>query len=492
VNRPIRRVGYAVTVLILLLVAQLTYLQVVDANNLANDPNNVRKQLKDYNRARGKILTADGQIVAESKPTTGDFEFLRVYPQVSLFAHIAGYQSFVNLVGSSGVEESYNKELTGQDASLRLENIGNALKGKPETNDVILSLTESAQRTAESALRGQRGSVVALDVQTGGVVAMYSNPTFNPNGLSVHDSPTVQQTFNDINSKENGEPALQRSYRARYSPGSTFKVVTSKSAMELGLASPDDPVFPDRDGFEIPGTQQTLFNFGGEGNPCGGTLRQSLINSCNATFAALGYDMGDNFAGAMQQCGIESAPPIDLSPVAEKSVGPLVGADNARFALAGIGQGDVFTTPLQMALIAESIANNGVIREPHVVSEIRNSEGKTVRTIDPKDWTTCMQPATAAALTSMMVDVVNEGTATKASMAEDGIQVAGKTGTAQTGIEGENPHAWFIAFAPANAPRYAVAVIIEHGGDFGSEATGGEVAAPIAKQMLQNLLATNS
>jgi penicillin-binding protein A len=168
VNRPIRRVGYAVTVLILLLVAQLTYLQVVDANNLANDPNNVRKQLKDYNRARGKILTADGQIVAESKPTTGDFEFLRVYPQVSLFAHVGGYQSFVNLVGSSGVEESYNKELTGQDASLRLENIGNALKGKPETNDVILSLTESAQRTAESALRGQRGSVVALDVQAGG------------------------------------------------------------------------------------------------------------------------------------------------------------------------------------------------------------------------------------------------------------------------------------------------------------------------------------
>jgi peptidoglycan glycosyltransferase len=143
-----------------------------------------------------------------------------------------------------------------------------------------------------------------------------------------------------------------------------------------------------------------------------------------------------------------------------------------------------------MALIAEGIANHGVIREPHVVQEVRNSEGKSVRTIDPKDWMTCMQPATAVALTSMMVDVVNGGTGTNASMSDQGVQVAGKTGTAQT-TDGENPHAWFIAFAPAAAPRYAVAVIVEHGGDFHSEATGGEVAAPIAKQMLQTLLGTN-
>lgn len=487
-NRPIRRVGYAVTVLILLLVAQLTYLQVVDANNLANDPNNVRKQLKDYNRARGDILTADGQLVATSIPTTGDFKYLRQYPQVGLFAHVAGYQSFVNLVGSSGVEQSYNEVLTGQDTTLALRNFGNALSGKADTNDVVLSLTEAAQQAAASALRGQRGSVVALDVRTGAVLAMYSNPTYNPNGLSVHSTQVVQNTFNAINSGD--KAALQRAYRDRYSPGSTFKVVTSKSAIEAGLTGPDDRVFDNEDGFEIPGTSTILRNFGGEGNPCGGTLRESLINSCNATFARLGYELGDQFPPAMQQCGIESAPPIDLSPPAEKSVGPLVGADKARFALAGIGQGDVFTTPLQMALIAEGIANNGVIREPHVVQEIRNSRGQTVRTTPTEDWTTCMQPTTAAALTSMMVDVVNEGTGNAASLADEGIQVAGKTGTAQTGIEGESPHAWFIAFAPANAPRYAVAVIIEHGGDFGSEATGGEVAAPVAKQMFQNLLAT--
>jgi peptidoglycan glycosyltransferase len=171
------------------------------------------------------------------------------------------------------------------------------------------------------------------------------------------------------------------------------------------------------------------------------------------------------------------------------SVGPPATADQARFALAGIGQGDVFTSPLQMALIAAGIGNGGVIMQPHVVKEIQNSDGKTVRTTDPTPWKTCMSPATSLALTNMMIQVVEQGTGTAAQI--DGVQVAGKTGTAQTGVAGENPHAWFISFAPANAPKYAVAVIIEHGGNFGSEATGGEVAAPIAKDVLQNLLATN-
>jgi peptidoglycan glycosyltransferase len=486
VNRPIRRVGYAVTVLILLLIAQLTYLQVVDASRLANDPKNVRGQLKEYNRARGEILTADGQVVAQSLPTTGDFKYVRFYPQGGLYAHTAGYQSFVNLVGTTGVENTYDDVLTGRDTSLQLNDLGGLLNGKSATNNVVLTLTQSAQLAAQQALADQRGSVVALDLTNGSVLAMYSNPTFNPNGLSVHDTQTVQSTFNQINAGD--KPALQRAYRDRYSPGSTFKVVTGKSAIEAGIATPDDPVFPDQDGFQIPGTNTTLRNFGGEGNPCGGTLRQSLINSCNATFAQLGYQLGSGFAPAMEACGIDSAPPIDLSPSAVASVGPHADAEQARFALAGIGQGDVFTSPLQMALIAAGIGNGGAIMQPHVVKEVQNSDGKTVRTIDAEAWKTCMSPTTAQSLTSMMVDVVNEGTGTAAQI--DGVEVAGKTGTAQTGVPGENPHAWFIAFAPANAPKYAVAVIIEHGGNFGSEATGGEVAAPIAKDVLQNLLAT--
>ena len=483
-NRPIRRVAYAVTILILALVAQLTYLQVVDADNLAHDPRNVRDQLKAYNRDRGKILTADGQVVAQSIPTTGDFKYRRDYPQRELFAHVAGYQSFVNLVGSTGVEESYDKVLTGQDTSLQLSNLGNALSGKSQTNNVVLSLTETAQQTAQAALQGRRGSVVALDVQTGAVLAMYSNPTFNPNGLAVHNTQFVQNVFNNINSGDNA--ALQRAYRDRYPPGSTFKVVTSKSALETGKTGPDDRSFDFTDGYDIPGTTTRLRNFGGE--VCGGTLRESLIKSCNSTFALLGWEMGDQFPPAMDQCGIDNAPPIDLSPSAVESVGPRVGDPRPRFALAGIGQGDVRTSPLEMALIAEGIANGGVIKEPHVVKEVQNSDGKVVRTIQPKDWMTCMQPATAAVLTSMMQNVVEQGTGIAAQI--EGVAVAGKTGTAETGIPGEAPHAWFIAFAPANAPRYAVSVIVEGGNTGGTDATGGAVAAPIAHDMLQNLLAS--
>ena len=198
-NRPIRRVGYAVTFLMLLLVAQLTYLQVVDASRLANDKRNVRGALKQYNPARGKILTADGTIVAQSLATTGDFKYVRYYPQGGLFAQTVGYQSFVDLVGTTGVESTYNDVLTGQDTSLQLSDIGGLLNGKSSTNNVVLSLTQSAQLAAQNALGNQRGSVVAIDPTTGEIVAMYSNPTFNPNGLSVHDPQVVQSSFNPIN-----------------------------------------------------------------------------------------------------------------------------------------------------------------------------------------------------------------------------------------------------------------------------------------------------
>jgi len=475
-----------VTVLILVLVAQLTYLQVVDANKLANDPRNARKAESEYNHARGNIETADGTIVAKSVPTTGDFKYLRQYPQSDLFAEVSGYQSFVDLVGKSGVEATYNKVLTGRDTSLQLSNLGDLLNGKANTNNVVLSLTQAAQQAAKDALGGQKGSVVALDVKTGAVLAMYSNPSYDPNGLSVHDSQKVQTTYNAITSPLFGEPAKARAYTLRYPPGSTFKVITSKSAIETGLATPDQPVFADSDSFKIPGVTKPLFNFGRE--VCGGSLLESLVVSCNATFAALGYQLNDKFPPQMETCGINHQPPIDLEPSAVVSVGPQVGADKARFALAGIGQGDVFTSPLQMALIAAGIANGGVIMQPHVVKEITNTDGKTVRTIDPQPWTTCMSPQTSAALTGMMVDVVQRGTGIAAQI--DGVTVAGKTGTAQTSPD-KPPHAWFIAFAPAEAPRYAVAVLVENGGAYNETATGGAVAAPVAKQVLQALLATN-
>jgi peptidoglycan glycosyltransferase len=484
VNRAIRRVGYALTAVILVLVAQLTYLQVIDASNLANDPRNIRKYLRDVNRPRGEILTADDQIVAQSLPTSGELKFQRVYPQGDLFSDISGYQSFV--VGNTGVESSYNSVLTGRDRQFDFSQI---VSGKENTGNVILGQSLTAQQTARDALGGQKGSVVALDIKTGDVLAMYSNPSFDPNPLAGHDTAKVNVAYFLLNA-DPAKPALPRAYRERYPPGSTFKVVTAAGAIDTGVAPPDR-TYPFSSGFPLPGTTTSIGNFGG--SACGGgSLTDSFITSCNATFARLGYEMGDNFVPVMNACGVGSevapiAPPLDLDPGAVGSIGPATGAEKPRFALAGIGQGDVFATPLEMALVAAGVANGGVIMQPHVAKEITNADGKVIQTIDPQPWKTCMTKPTADAVTAMMVENVEHGTATGAQIGN--VAVAAKTGTAQTGVEGQAPHAWFIAFAPADNPRFAVSVLIENGGNYGNDATGGVVAAPIARQMLETLLA---
>jgi peptidoglycan glycosyltransferase len=484
VNRAIRRVGYALSAVILVLVGQLTYLQVIDASNLANNPNNIRKYLRDVNRARGEILTADDQVVAQSLPTGGELKFQRVYPQGDLFSGISGYQSFV--VGNTGVEASYNNVLTGRDRQFDFSQI---VSGKENTGNVVLAQTLNAQQAARDALAGQKGSVVALDIKTGAVMAMYSNPTFDPNPLAGHDTQKVNLAFGLLN-LDPAKPALARSYRERFPPGSTFKVVTTAGALDLGIATPDRQ-FPSASEFPLEGTTTAIHNFGGQ--TCGGgTLTQSFIQSCNVTFARLGAEMGGRFAPVMNHCGVGSgavslAPPLDLDPGATGSIGPAADAPNARFALAGIGQGDVAVTPLEMALVAAGVANGGVIMQPHVAKDITNADGKVIQTIDPKEWMTCMTKPTADAVTAMMVENVQHGTATAAQIPN--VAVAGKTGTAQTGVEGQAPHAWFIAFAPADNPRFAVSVIVESGNELGNDVTGGAVAAPIARQVLETLLA---
>jgi penicillin-binding protein A len=484
VNSAIRRVGYAITVLIVVLVGQLTYLQVVDADRLANDPDNVRKFLRDINRPRGKILTLDGDVIAESIPTGGELKYQRVYPHGELFAQISGYQSI--LVGNTGVEAYYNDELTGR--GREFESIAQAISGKENTGNVVLAQRLAVQQAARDTLEGQRGSVVALDVRTGAVVAMYSNPTFDPQPLASHDTQAANAASALLNIDPQ-KPSLPRSYRERYPPGSTFKVVTTAGAIDTGIAPPDR-IYPFASGFVPGGTTTSIGNFGGRG--CGGSdLLDSFINSCNVTFARLGAEMGNQFVPVMNACGVGTdavpiAPELDLDPGAAASVGPAPGAGEPRFALAGIGQGDVFTTPLEMALVAAGIANRGIIMRPHVAEEITDADGKVIQRIDPQQWLQCMPDSTAAALTDLMVANVEQGTGVEAQI--DNVAVAGKTGTAQTGIEGQAPHAWFIAFAPADDPQYAVSVLVENGGDYGNDATGGEVAAPIARQVLLSLL----
>jgi penicillin-binding protein A len=507
VNATIRRVGFGMLALFLGLIGQLTYLQIVRANDLENDPGNIRVFLRDYARPRGLILTADGVILAESQETDDDLEQIRVYPPdtASLFAHIVGYQA-VNL-GSTGVEAEYNDQLIGRDFDIAIDDLTEFFSGEDRRGNVVLSMTMQAQQLAANALNGQQGSVVVLDTTTGAIVAAYSNPTFDPNPLASHDTELASAYFQALNADPT-KPSLARAWREIFAPGSTFKVVTSGVGRESELnphsPSPpgppyrltvDNPVYPRLRELDLPQSSSQLENFGG--NECGGTLAQSFRVSCNTTFAQIGLDLGDTFATGIQRFGVSTAAPnTDLRPDVVRSRGPQPGdfqENQAGFAQAAIGQGagnaTVAVTPMAMAMVAQSVANGGTMLTPHVLGHVENNDGEIVRgtAYEPNTYQQSMQPATAATVRDLMVDVVNNGTGRRAQVR--GVQVAGKTGTAQ--VQDEPAHAWFVGFAPAEAPRFAISVIVENGGSAsgGDDATGGRVAAPIAAQVLGGLLA---
>lgn len=483
-NVGIRRVGIAVTALLLLLVAQLTYLQVFDAKHLAHDPRNSRDTLKDLRSPRGSIVSADDKVLATSVPSHDEFKLARTYPLGALVSQIVGYQSIV--VGNSGLEKTYNDVLAGR-GSFKLgvrDVVRDFLRGTKRVGNLRTSLRVDVQLVAKEALGEQKGSVVVIEPSTGAIVAMYSNPTYDPQPLAGHDTRKVQAYFDLLNNAPD-KPSLARAFREIYPPGSTFKVVTATAALDTNKVALDTK-FPSRTELPVPQTNNTISNFGR--HSCGGDLTAVFTESCNTAFGALGLALGNDFPPAMQKFGIYDPPPLDVSPGAVASTGPAFGSfDTAkpRFALAGIGQGDVATTPLQMALVASAIANGGMIMQPHVGTVVLDDEGKRLADIPQRPWRRATSPGTAAILTNLMINVVQHGTGTAAQI--PGITVAGKTGTAQTTPD-VPPHAWFVAFAPAEKPQYAIAVIVERGGNRGGDATGGHLAAPIAAKILRYLL----
>ena len=315
---------------------------------------------------------------------------------------------------------------------------------------------------------------------------MWSFPSYDPSPLSAHDQEAVQAAWNALQTDPN-KPLLPRAYRQRYFPGSTYKVVTAAAALDHmpELATKNYPVLRELD---LPQTNRTLPNFGG--GRCGGTLPQLLRVSCNTGFGQMGLDLGaENMAAEAEAFGFNQRPPLDL-PVVAASLFPEAGEFRQNLpalAQSAIGQQDVAASPLHMAIIAGAIGNGGVAMKPHVMAEIRDSEGELVRRYDEGEWKRFTSAATAGAVRDMMVGVVNAGTARGAAV--PGVQVAAKTGTAQT--TGDDAHAWLIAFAPAEAPTVAVAVIVESQPGV-SEATGGRVAAPIARAVMQAALAAGT
>jgi peptidoglycan glycosyltransferase len=483
-NRQIRRLGLVLIVLFVALFAQLNYLQVVQADKLRDDPRNTRKAVRDFSRPRGAIVSAEGAVLARSVPVEGRFKRLRVYPDetATLFAHVTGYFSFT--FGNDGVERTYNDELAGRTDLFQLDRLDDLLLDHRRTANVVLTVRRSVQQVAADALGARRGAVVALDPRSGAVLALWSFPSYNPNLLSVHDQKSVQAAWTNLGDDVR-RPLLPRAYRDRYFPGSTFKVVTAAGALVNGVAGPDRPRYPTRSALDLPRTPRDLHNFGG--GSCGGNLRQAMRVSCNTVFAQIGLQLGGPRLAAISDAfGFNHRPPVDL-PAAATSRFPSPRSfvrDEPALAQSAIGQRDVSATPMQMALVASAVANNGVAMQPHVLSEVRDSDGQVLRKAEGRPWVTAVPPPVAASLRDLMVGVVNGGTASR--IAIPGVQVAAKTGTAQTGTN--SSHAWIVGFAPANEPRVAVAVILE-GQPGVTETTGGREAAPVARAVLQAALA---
>jgi peptidoglycan glycosyltransferase len=481
VNPQIRKLGVVLIALFCALFLQLNWLQVVDAHNLNNHPANSRAVVRDFIQPRGLIQTSDGAVVAESVPSGDSFKVQRRYPLSQLFAHVTGYFSFT--YGSEGVEREYNDALIGKVTKNNFDP-RNLLVQRDKTDNVTLTLSKSLQQIASDQLGQRKGSVVALDPRTGAILAFVDYPTYDPNVLASHDQDAVRQSWTALNA-DLGKPLLPRTYRERFFPGSSFKVVTSAVALATGTATVTAPVYPNLVELPLPNAGgQTLSNFAGE--RCGGPLPEALRVSCNTAFGQLGLDLGgQKLTAGAEAFGFNKVPPIDL-PFGASSTFPAATAfdrDKPALAKSAIGQQDVAATPLQMALVAAGIANNGIIMTPHVLGEIRDTDGSVIQGYDNKPWLTAVPPDVAHTVRDMMVGVVNSGTGTAARI--PGVTVAGKTGTAQTGQD--TSHTWFIAFAPAEAPRVAVAVIVENQPNV-NEATGGVVAAPIAQAVMRAAL----
>ncbi|MDQ1374583.1 MAG: penicillin-binding protein [Actinomycetota bacterium] len=461
-NRQIRKLGVAMLVLYGLLFIQLNVVQVLRADKYNANPANIRAVTRDYGRPRGQIVSADGAVLARSVPDDSHFKRRREYPEHDLFGQITGFFSFT--FGNDGVEKTYTAELAGRSSVSSVRSFKDLLVDQQHTDNVVLTLDKSLQQVAKDALGNRAGSVVALDPRDGSILAMWGFPSYDPEPVSQTDQSAARDA-RGLLLLDKGKPLLPRPFRETFFPGSTFKVVTSAAGLSSGAVHTDQPVYPTERQFLPPHTTQFIKNFGGE--TCGGNLFEILRVSCNTSFARMGVDLGgDTLIGQAHKFGFGAAPPLDLPAVAASSI-----ADASFFkqnvpllAQTAIGQNTVRATPLQMALVAAAIANQGTIMTPHLLDKVVDDQGRTVR--------------------DAMVGVVQNGTAT--ALQVPNVPTAGKTGTAQVG--NGTSHAWIVGFAPADAPRVAIAVIVEAQPGAGEDATGGRVAAPIGEKVLEAAL----
>lgn len=480
-NRPLRRIAVLFGLLFLLLLGNVNYIQVYRAPELNDRGDNRRVLLDQYATDRGPILVG-GEPIVRSRHTDSDLGLLREYLEPELYAHLTGFYSFY--YGSANLEQTQNSVLAGTDDRLFVRRVIDLVTNKqPQGGSISLTIDPEAQKAAYEGLGDKQGAVVALEPSTGKILAMAANPTYDPNQISTHDGEKAKKAWEAL-VNDDTDPMLNRATQRRYPPGSTFKLVTAAAALSTGEYEPDT-VIPAPAELDLPLTDRVMRNH--NDGLCGDsdevTLEQALAVSCNTAFGQLGMDLGEDALREQAEkfgFGASYLPEIRGAT----SVFPAE-LDEPLTALSAIGQYDVAATPLQMAMVTAAIANGGKLMAPYLVAAEQGPDLRPISVTQPEVLSEAISPGVADDLTEMMRTVVEEGTGTPGQL--DGIPVAGKTGTAQT-TEDQPPYAWFVAFAPADNPRVAVAVVIEKADVARDDISGGRLAAPIAKDVMEAVI----
>ncbi|BDV29360.1 peptidoglycan D,D-transpeptidase FtsI family protein [Microbacterium terricola] len=482
-TRELKRLSIVLLVLFLALFASTSWIQVLNAEALAENPRNTRALYDSYEVQRGSII-ASGASIASSVASDDVFSWQRVYTDSEMWAHVTG---FINpaLGTSSGIEQAMNQELSGTAGSQFFSRIDRILTGQdPRGSNVALSLDADVQRAAFEALGDQQGAIVAIEPSTGRILAMVSSPSYDANTLASHNAAEVNTAYDELVAAAN-DPLFDRSIGGDMNPpGSTFKLVVASAALASGQWEPDSKL-PNPASYELPQSSSVIFN--STGGRCGSgstvTIADALRLSCNIPFAELAVELGDDAIRAeAEKYGFNSS--FTLPLVSTPSVYPR-GLDDAQTALSGFGQGQVLATPLQMAMVSAGIANGGVVMNPRMVDQVIGPDLSVQQTFEDSEYNRALEPDIAAQMVAMMVANVSDGAASGATI--DGVDVAGKTGTAEN--EGDEPYTlWFTGFAPADDPDVAVAVVVEDGGGQGQSGSGNTIAAPIAKKVMEAVL----
>lgn len=481
-TKELRRLSFVILAMFLSLFIATSWIQVVDADNLAQNSANTRTRLDSYQIQRGSIIVDDSAI-ATSVPTNDRYQYQRVYTDAAMWAPVTGYFNPA-LQSSTGIENALNADLSGTGSNAFFAEIERILSGQPQQGlSVKLTLNAKAQRAAWDALQGLQGAVVAIEPATGRILAMASTPGFDTNKLASHDSAAVNAEHDRL-AADPAKPLYNRAIGGNLNaPGSTFKVVVAAAA----LASGDwtlESTLPNPARYSAPGGGEPISN--AWGGTCGEgettTIAEALKRSCNIPMAELAVAIGDKAVReTAEKFGFNTQFELPLESTASGYPSRL---DDPQTALTGFGQGQVTATPLQMAMVAAGVANDGAVMKPRMVDAVIGDDFAVHQQFTDEAFDQVLSAAQAKALSAVLVQGVDSGAATGARI--DGVDVAGKTGTAENG---DKPYTlWFTGFAPAENPKVAVAVVVEDGGGRGQSGTGNALAAPIAKKVIEAVL----